>query len=284
MEYLALDNFKEEIDPKILKRGIDYYDRCLIENLKEVKPETWTAVVAGSMDYTVEVILSGRKILSSYCDCPYDMGPYCKHEVAVYMVLKEEIDFKEFNIGSATRKKNAEKPVKGGEKEPEPDPLEEILDKLPPERLKQIVRETAEKDENFKASLLVQRLAIDNSSDMKNKKYYTDIIRSSVKAAKGRHGFIGYYESRSAADGAWEVLHSAEEAIKEGRLHGVSVMFFAVLEVMVPAIQQADDSDGVMGGSIFHTFNLLREFAENELPEEERKQPVSYTHLRAHET
>lgn len=47
-------------------------------------------MVDGSEPYEVEIQLaSGEEIAVHTCDCPYDWGEYCKHEIAVLMAIRE---------------------------------------------------------------------------------------------------------------------------------------------------------------------------------------------------
>jgi len=47
----------------------------------------------GSDDYKVLVEIGDHgDIINSECDCPYDFGPVCKHEVAVYFQLREMLN------------------------------------------------------------------------------------------------------------------------------------------------------------------------------------------------
>ncbi len=87
---MNLDNFEEEIDDVILERGWHYYqDGCIKSIMNEQDVNTYTAVVAGTQDYTVTVELDGNEIVATDCDCPYDWGPFCKHQVAVFHALRE---------------------------------------------------------------------------------------------------------------------------------------------------------------------------------------------------
>ena len=44
--------------------------------------------IIGSEDYEVVVEMGDHgEIIYSECDCPYDFGPVCKHEVAAYFQL-----------------------------------------------------------------------------------------------------------------------------------------------------------------------------------------------------
>lgn len=91
---LKLDDFEEQIDPIVLERAYNYYDGGRIRRVFSNGPCCYTAIVDGSETYTVEVELSsdGNTILDCSCDCPYDRGPYCKHEAAVFCYLKEHVD------------------------------------------------------------------------------------------------------------------------------------------------------------------------------------------------
>ena len=86
---MRLDDFENEISPVIFRRGDDYYEDGLVEELEETAPGTWCAVVAGTMDYETEVRIKDGEIVSWDCDCPYD-GYMCKHVVAVLLKLRNE--------------------------------------------------------------------------------------------------------------------------------------------------------------------------------------------------
>jgi len=45
---LTLENFKQQIDPTILKRGLQYFESQAVETLEENEPVHWEAVVSGS--------------------------------------------------------------------------------------------------------------------------------------------------------------------------------------------------------------------------------------------
>jgi uncharacterized Zn finger protein len=53
----------------------------------------YRAVVEGSIPYDVEFRLgAGGDILRHSCDCPYDWGEYCKHEVAVMFAIRKHLE------------------------------------------------------------------------------------------------------------------------------------------------------------------------------------------------
>ena len=86
---MNLSNFEKQVESKIIARGFDYYQGGAVSEVEMTDADTYTAIVEGSDDYEVEVELSGDDIISSSCECPYDWGNYCKHEVAVFYHLKD---------------------------------------------------------------------------------------------------------------------------------------------------------------------------------------------------
>ena len=86
---LNLNNFEERIDTRILERGFEYYKNDLILSIEQIDKGHWEAIVQGSEDYEVTIRVTALgNIIESNCTCPYDMSPYCKHEVAIFNFLK----------------------------------------------------------------------------------------------------------------------------------------------------------------------------------------------------
>lgn len=80
---VLLSDVLQQIPPVILKRGLDYYERGLVENVK-ASGETVTANVQGTESYAV-VIDKDWFALASSCSCPYES--LCKHVAAVFFAL-----------------------------------------------------------------------------------------------------------------------------------------------------------------------------------------------------
>ncbi len=90
---MNLNNFEEYINDVIIDRGYSYYTSGRVMDEYE-RDGLYTFIVEGTYDYKVEVEIGNNgKILDSFCDCPYDFGPICKHEVAVYYYLREIVQF-----------------------------------------------------------------------------------------------------------------------------------------------------------------------------------------------
>ena len=86
---MNLNDFEKHIDSVIIERGFDYYEDGYVTEITELKKNVWSAVVEGTGIYRVKVSINSGRIISSKCSCPFDMGPVCKHEVAVYYTIRD---------------------------------------------------------------------------------------------------------------------------------------------------------------------------------------------------
>lgn len=127
---LTLTNFEGLIEPKIVERGYDYYKRGRVAKVEKVGENEFSAVAFGSDDYEIYVKIDGERIVESECDCPYDWGNICKHEVAVYYQIRYG-NFTEIN-----------------------DKTNEILDNLQADTLRNFVSRLLTKDRNFRRKFL----------------------------------------------------------------------------------------------------------------------------------
>jgi len=92
---MTLHDFEKQVEKKILDRGFEYYENDLVEEMEQLENGYFSAVVLGSEEYTVNVRLAGKQvIIESECDCPYDWGNTCKHEVAVYYYIRDSKIYK----------------------------------------------------------------------------------------------------------------------------------------------------------------------------------------------
>lgn len=215
---MKLQDFQFHVNEIIVNRGYDYYTQGLV-TLKGAKDEEYRFQVSGSDEYKVIVTLDSEgEILSSYCDCPYDYGPVCKHELAVYFELVDEID-----LPREIQKSRS---------------LVEVLEGLRKEQLVSILAELAEEDETLESRLLMRYSDYAGTTDMKR------WIRSIVDKYVGRGGFIEYRDTSQFASELGECLIRIEEdsngidAVKQG---------FMLLEEAINAFQYADDSGGDIG-------------------------------------
>lgn len=102
MKTLHLDKFQEEINDRILERGSEYYLERRVA--KEGSDGEWQFFsVEGSEPYKVRLKIEGNDVKDYECDCPYDMGPVCKHIAACLYSIKATKEKKRKSVaGEAT--------------------------------------------------------------------------------------------------------------------------------------------------------------------------------------
>jgi uncharacterized Zn finger protein len=87
---IPLNEFEEVIDETILKRGLAYFKGGAITDFLEISNGEYEALVSGTEEYTVQLVINKNIITEHNCDCPYDMGAVCKHVVAVIFHLPQD--------------------------------------------------------------------------------------------------------------------------------------------------------------------------------------------------
>ncbi|SFC66615.1 SWIM zinc finger [Alkalibacterium subtropicum] len=93
---MKLTAFETEIDPVILERGLDYFKRDKIIDVQKEDDRHYTFTVEGTKPYTVTVTFAEDRntITHTHCDCPYDKGPFCKHQAATFYHLSVSLGLK----------------------------------------------------------------------------------------------------------------------------------------------------------------------------------------------
>ena len=262
---MTINNFEEFIDPKILDRGEDYYYNDAVTCIEEISPDKWKAKVEGTEIYNVEIILKDDEITDSSCDCPYDMGNYCKHQVASFFELRDCIN------GIDTFKKHESKNKE--KKLPKSEELDKILKNIDKEKLVEFLKDNALRDDKIYASLMSNFGLNKNTAD---KSSYYNIIKYHLNAAKDRHSFIDYYHANQATEGADTLLQNAEDAIDNKNHAQAIAMAECVVELMIPALQEVDDSDGYFGMVIDQGFEILYQCSNSNLDDKTRKEFFEY--------
>ncbi|TQR21254.1 SWIM zinc finger family protein [Psychrobacillus vulpis] len=238
---MNIKKFKDNVDKTILKRGYDYYNEGNIIETYSQRDNQYIFLVKGSDDYEVVVKKDeDGEILYSHCDCPFDFGPVCKHQAAVYFKLFEIFNFKENNG-------NAEKETK---KQPE---LKEVLNSLSNEDLIDIILGLTQNDATLKNSLIVKYSKGDGTRELEMCK---KLLNSIVIKYRGRAGFISYRET-------YRFVSEMEELFEKVRgtddtLLAIDIAFLVLNEAM-KSFQYADDSNGDIGSFVAETIELIEE-------------------------
>ncbi len=257
---LTIENFENVIDPEILERGWQYYQSGHVRNLAKEGDDLWTARVRGTVNYEVVIEQVADGEMECECTCPYEWGPYCKHVAAVLYAIKEQ---------PAERIETKARPAKAP-KQKAKDRLRSILEGMSREALVGILVEQFEKDEAFANRVLTQY-----TEEIPHKSVYARRVRESLKAGRGEYGFIDYWGASAAVADIHEILDEADSLIASGQANKTVPMLQAIIEGLVPALQEADDSNGEIGGAIEEAFERLERTAEA-LPASEKLDLLNY--------
>jgi hypothetical protein len=269
---IPINQFEQYIDETILKRGLSYFKKGYVSEPEEITAGVYEAIVAGTEDYTVELKIKNDIVVEYVCSCPFDYGPVCKHVTAVLFFLQQDvldIKPKAAPIQKSKEKKSPQK-VK---KKTISNQVNELLDKLSLDELKQFVSENAERNPPFR-NIFLACFSSQNSNE--SKEFYSKQVKSILRAAAGRNRFIDWNHVRKVGIAVSELVESARKQIEAKNFKSAIFICSAVMEEMTEALQFADDSNGDIGGSIDYAFDLLANIAKQKLPDEIRKQLFEY--------
>ncbi len=256
---MNLNDFEKHIDSVIIERGFDYYEDGYVTEITELKKNVWSAVVEGTGIYRVKVSINSGRIISSKCSCPFDMGPVCKHEVAVYYTIR---DGASDDKGETSKRETSESKLKKN------------LDRLTKEELISIITEHALDNNKFYNYLIAH---YEVSEKTESKTWYKKYLKSYINNAKDRHGFINYRNASEAAEGAFQLITDADIAIKKKQYEKAVYMAQAVIEEMAHSLEYTDDSDGEAGSAIEDAFEILFSVTNVKMPEKIRKELFAYS-------
>ena len=251
---IPLDQFEQVIDEKILQRGLTYFKKGHVQELEEVSPNTYEAIVEGTEDYTVRLTVENNVVTDYNCDCPYDLGPVCKHVAAVIFSLQEE------ELGLTKKTSKSKKSAGSGMKKSKSvaTQIDELMDKASVDELKELIRTEAKKNAMFRNHVLSH---LEHYNENISKDLYQKQLKAMIRSATDRYGFIDWNKARALGKAVYELLDSAKKQIDHGSFEKAAMVCFAVMEEMLEALNGADDSNGDIGGCIDEATNLLDEMA-----------------------
>lgn len=252
---IPLNQFEQIIDEKILSRGLSYYKKGLVQQLDEVAPNTYEAVVEGTEDYTVQLTINNDVVTEYVCDCPYDQGPVCKHVAAVLFKLLEE-PLQLIPEQNPTKSKSKIKTTTGKKRKTIAEQIDEMLAKASKEELADLLREEAANNKVFRNHLMMQ---LEQYNDNISKDFYAKQIKSILRSAKGRYGFVDWQSAEVIGRSIDQLLDASRQAVERKNYQNAIFVCFAVMEELVPALSEIDDSSGMLGDSINYAYNLLHE-------------------------
>lgn len=205
----------------------------------------WTAEVSGSELYEVTIrIAEDGTVTDTSCDCPYEFGPYCKHQAAVLYAIRE-VWPRLTAVSTKTPKKAAA---------PKAD-LASLLVEADKSELSSFILDYAKTDEPLKDALLLQFAPKTTLTE-----YAQKTVKSAISRVK-RKGYVEYRDAFEATRGADKVLKMAEDLRLNGECLNTVKLCEIVLLEMIALLHFCDDSDGHVGGVIYAAMKLVTETA-----------------------
>jgi len=270
---IPLNQFEQYIDETILKRGLSYFKKGLVEDPEELSPGFFEAIVEGSESYRVTVSIKNEIITDHSCTCPYDLGPVCKHIAALLFALQaEKLGINKQN--KITAAKNSTEMTRKKGRKTVIEQVDEILTKLPPNHIAEFIREQCIQNPAFRRLFIARFIT---QFEGESKAVYAQQVKAILNSAKGRHGFIEWNRAGAVGKAVYEMLVNARKQLEVKNYQTVMLISCAVLEEMFKALQFADDSDGDIGGGVSEAVEILFLVSEEDLPEENRKWLFDYT-------
>jgi len=264
---IPLKEFEQHIDETIFKRGYQYYKKGLVQEPVEISNGEYEAIVEGTEDYTVELTIKNGIVTEHVCSCPYDMGPVCKHEVAVMFYLqKDELDI------SVSKKKITKATSKAAPKKSVAEQINDILKVVSHEKLQDYIKEYCEKNASFRQLFLADFAYLVMKE---NKSMYAKKVKAILHSVSHR-GYIGYSEARFVGNATFDLIKSAEKHVESGNYRSAMYIACAVLEEMTKALEYSDDSNGDIGGCIDYAKEIMYNLVTKDIDEDLRIELLEY--------
>ncbi len=200
---MRLRDIGEWIDARIMARGMDYYEEGRVVSVRESESNRFECLVEGSKDYVVEVTLDeNQEVEESYCNCPYDQGEFCKHEVAAFLAIDEYLskkDEQELDQVCGSTHRN----------------LDDIFRSMSKEEAITLLSEIAKNDEKLKRRIIVK---FGNLRDEDLLRQTSKMVRESLEEFVDTYGYTTDDSEEIYCDGVDEALSKAHEFLDEGRV------------------------------------------------------------------
>ncbi|MGF7031232.1 putative Zn finger protein [Paenibacillus mucilaginosus] len=225
---MNLANFEHSVDGRIVSRGLEYYEDDCVISLRETKTNRYRAEVEGSEDYEVEIQLSeGGTVVDWDCTCPYDMGPVCKHQVAVLYEIRDMLE---------TQGGGSRQPAGTGKQTD----LKTLLSGCRQEELVDLLMILA-RDEGVEERIRLHLGRDDTDSAVEQSRR---LIQSHIDQQRQRDGFVTYARVSTAVRGAEMVLEKAQRELQKGAAMQAVRLALCIMEELIEFIQECDDSGG----------------------------------------
>lgn len=238
----GIQRFLDDVDPKILARGEDYYRSGQVENVERDGGHV-TAEVFGCEEkpYLVELDVSEDGEVEGWsCDCPYDWGPVCKHTAAVLLAIQAE-------AGKEKRLK-AKKTQKVS--------IQELVVRANKEQLASLILEHCREDKRFQ-SLVLSELEDSGEQEFDAIK---ELVRVSIRSNTHQH----YIDERGCDNICADLddcLDKATRRIERKQYSQALEIIQFVLVTGMKLASEADSSSGSLSYTIDSAMGILEQAA-----------------------
>ena len=226
-----MKNWTDLFAPLILQRGKNYHSEGRVSHLK-YEYGSYSAVVSGTENYWVSILISYDVIEEMTCSCPYaESGNHCKHMAAVLYAMEQK------GLLSTQKQKQKQERLSASE----------LVCSMTEAQVREFLTELAQDDAEIfhKLSLRYEKFPEPERREL---------LLSELDSITEKYTVYGEIPYKNAYDYAYDLSEFIEELpmtqFRCGKPH-------AILEIAIRALekycaQEVDDSDGgtsLIGGS-----------------------------------
>ncbi len=265
---MRIDDFENEIDATILGRGQAYFEEGAVVELEQVRQGLYEATVAGSDDYIVEVEIRNGEVKALECDCPYDYGPVCKHEVAVLYAIREI--WEESEVGESGKIPGIRKKGKGKD-EKSMSALTSLVNSLSLEELRSFLLHELRGDGGLQLRL---QAAFPSQPVAVGRDYYEKLVSGLV--GRGKRGYYERGETSDIADRIDDLLDIAKAKIQSGDFQEAFDIATVLLNRVGALLSYCDEDDDNLRDCLYEVIEILKQLLEASPPRRIRDAVLEY--------
>lgn len=228
-----------------LQRGTGYLEDGRVGPIRAMD-DAIEATVHGEHSYAVRVSLDGSRIVSD-CTCPIgETGAFCKHCVALSLAWLRP---PAADPDAAPRAKTRRRRVASGAPV---DPVEAFLAGLARDALIELITSEMDRDEELAARVRLRAaMAAPAGEGM-------PALEQALDRATNIRGILRYGEVAAFARGVDDTVDMLDRLVRDGRPAVAIDLAERALRRLEQALEQADDSDGLIGDLLdrFQTLHL----------------------------
>lgn len=230
---LDWDAIVELAGPLYLRRGMQYVEEGRVGAIRE-SIDAIEATVHGEREYAVRVSLDGSRI-DADCTCPIgETGAFCKHCVALSLAWLHPPGAGSSPAHRGTTRRHAASGVPV-------DPVKPFLAGLARDALIELITGEMDRDEDLAARIRLRAAMAAPEDDG------VPALEEAVDRATSIRGVLRYSDVAAFAGGVDDVVDTLERLVPDGR-PGLAVdLAERALHRLEQALEQADDSDGLIG-------------------------------------